>query len=471
MLGRIGEGGVAWVWRARDERLERDVAVKVLGHDEPAFRRRFTAEARRAAAVAHPNVVTVLDAFDEGDRSFIVMELVEGRALDTVARGGPLSPERVAAIVSQIAAALDAAHAQDVIHCDVKPANIVVDAHGTAKLADFGIARAAEDRAEPELVGMARYVAPEQVAGEEASPRSDIYGLGLVAYELIAGRPAFEGDDTEELLRRRVNAGAPRLRDARPEVAPALDAVVARALARDPHRRYASAGEFAAALRATAASHERTERLARMRPAPRVVRLPGVDRRRLLFGAGALAVAFATVGLLGRLGGTVFAGPVAVPDLRGRSYAEAEVMLRLLGLGVSRQDRAARQGSGSVIEQSPGPGTEMSRGSVATLVVAARPTAPKVEGMKRDDAANALMRAGFGAPVFWGGGPAGARRGSHRRATGATGGRAVRGGSAREAVDHRAGGWEEGQEGRQRLGGFTLSEQPSLGGRQAQSVR
>lgn len=210
LLGRIGEGGVAWVWRARDERLERDVAVKVLGHDaEAAFRRRFTAEARRAAAVAHPNVVTVLDAFDEGDRSFIVMELVEGRALDAIAQDGPLPPERVAALVWQIAAVLDAAHAHDVIHCDVKPANIVVDAHGTAKLADFGIARAAEDRAEPELVGTARYVAPEQVAGEEASPRSDIYGLGLVAYELIAGQPAFEGDDTEELLRRRVNARAP----------------------------------------------------------------------------------------------------------------------------------------------------------------------------------------------------------------------------------------------------------------------
>src|SRR5213594_3245641 len=150
LLERIDEGGAGEVWRARDSKLKRDVAVKVLGTGaDEAFRARFADEARRAAAVVHPNVVTVFDEGRDGADAFMVMELVAGKTLrDVVAERGPLPPHEVSRLVTQVAAALDAAHAAGVIHCDVKPANVIVDREGLAKLTDFGIARAARDRDE-----------------------------------------------------------------------------------------------------------------------------------------------------------------------------------------------------------------------------------------------------------------------------------------------------------------------------------
>ncbi len=205
MTGRIDAGGAGEVWLARDERLGRDVAVKILGANaDDQFRERFADEARRAASVVHPNVVTVFDEGRDGDDSFMVMEYVRGKTLrDVVRERGPLPAHEAARIVAQVAAALDAAHEAGVIHCDVKPANVILTDQGTAKLADFGIARAARGPREHELIGTARYIAPERVAGEAPTERSDIYSLGLVAYELLAGQPAYREMDTEELLRQR----------------------------------------------------------------------------------------------------------------------------------------------------------------------------------------------------------------------------------------------------------------------------
>src|SRR5919201_1658214 len=204
---------------------------------------RIADEARRSASVSHPNVVTVYDEGRDGDDSFMVMEYVRGKTLrDIVADRGPLAPHEAARIVSQIAAALDAAHEAGVIHCDVKPANVIVDERGSAKLTDFGIARAARGPREHELIGTARYIAPERVAGEPPTERSDIYSLGLVAYELLAGRPAYAEMETEDVLRERLDGPPPSLRTARVGVNDAVDQVVRRALARDPDDRHAKAG-------------------------------------------------------------------------------------------------------------------------------------------------------------------------------------------------------------------------------------
>src|SRR6266852_2274563 len=232
LVERIDAGGAGEVWRARDERLDRDVAVKILGVDaDEAFRQRFADEARRAAAVQHPNVVTVFDEGREGGDSFMVMEFVKGRTLrDMIASRGPLSPIETARLIAQVAAALDAAHEAGVIHCDVKPANVIVDEHGQAKLTDFGVARAARGPREHELIGTARYIAPERVAGKPATERSDVFSLGLVAYELIAGRPAFGEMETEDLLRLRLEGPPPSLRRARVGVSLDVDAVIRRAL-------------------------------------------------------------------------------------------------------------------------------------------------------------------------------------------------------------------------------------------------
>jgi serine/threonine-protein kinase len=247
---RIDRGGTAEVWRARDERLDRDVAVKILGREaEPAFRERFTMEARRAAAVSHPHIVTVFDEGQDGDDAFIVMEDVRGRSLrDIVAERGALPPDEVATLVRQLGGALDATHKAGLVHLDVKPANVIVDASGNAKLTDFGIARAARDSEERELVGTARYIAPERVEGRPVTPRTDVYGLALVAYELLTGRAAFGGAENEDLLRERLDRGAPHIRSANAGLSQAADAVIATGLARDPEQRYPTAGAFAAAL-------------------------------------------------------------------------------------------------------------------------------------------------------------------------------------------------------------------------------
>src|SRR5437870_10959417 len=214
LVERIDEGGAGEVWRARDGNLGRDVAIKRHGAGaDDALRSRFADEARRAAAVVHPNVVTVFDEGRDGADAFMVMELVPGRTLrEIVAERGPLPAHEVARLIRQVASALDAAHAAGVVHCDVKPANVIVDREGVAKLTDFGIARAARDRDEQELLGTARYIAPERVEGRQVTARTDVYGLGLVAYELLTGRPAFDGATSEELVRERLVGPPPSVR-------------------------------------------------------------------------------------------------------------------------------------------------------------------------------------------------------------------------------------------------------------------
>ena len=228
--------------------------MKILGAEaDDAFRERFTHEARRAASVAHSNVVTVFDEGQDGADAYMVMEYVRGRTLrDLISERGPLPPHEAARLVAQVAAALDAAHAAGVLHLDVKPANVIVNEAGVAKLTDFGVATAAHGEAERELVGTARYVAPERIEGAAPTPRSDVYGLGLVAYELLAGRPAFQGVDTDDLLRLRLEGAAPSLRGARIGISVEIDRVIAKALERDPRDRYASAGQLAKAFSAAA---------------------------------------------------------------------------------------------------------------------------------------------------------------------------------------------------------------------------
>ena len=381
LIERIDEGGAGEVWRARDEKLDRDVAIKLLGPDaDDAFRARFADEARRAAAVVHPNVVTVFDEGRDGADAFMVMELVPGKTLrEIVAERGPLPPHEVSRLIRQVAAALDAAHAAGVIHCDVKPANVIVDPKGVAKLTDFGIARAARDRDEQELLGTARYIAPERVEGGPVTARTDVYGLGLVAYELLTGRPAFDGATSEELVRERLVGPPPSLRLARVGIDDRLDAIVGRALATVPDRRYASAGAFARAFSEVADREgDSTSSLGPIggARAGRVWTLPRFDNSVAILAVLAILLAlflfFSSFPRSAPPGANASATPSAAvagtPNVVGKKLADAISSLQAAGFPIIEWAPAQGQGGEcAVVRQDPPAGTALARGAKTNL--------------------------------------------------------------------------------------------------------
>jgi serine/threonine-protein kinase len=256
---RIGRGGMAEVSLARDQLLDRPVAIKVLFPEfatDPAFVERFRREATAAANLNHPNIVGVYDWGEAEGTYFIVMEYVDGRTLSEILRAdGPLHPDRVADVGSDVAAALGFAHRNGVVHRDVKPGNVLVDQNGLVKVADFGIARAISATTDDNLtqvgtvMGTATYFSPEQARGDAVDPRSDIYSLGVVLYELSVGRPPFSGDSPVGIAYKQVHESPVPPRQLNPAVPPALEAIILKCLAKNPVNRYPSAEDLRADLR------------------------------------------------------------------------------------------------------------------------------------------------------------------------------------------------------------------------------
>ena len=256
---RLGEkvagGGMGTVYRATDEKLGRDVAVKVLAPNlagDESFVERFRREALAAAGLAHPNIANVFDYGQEDGTHFIVMELAPGRDLSRVLREeGPLPADRVARIVPQICAALGHAHAAGIVHRDIKPGNVIVDERDRVKVTDFGIARAAGDSkltVTGSVLGTAHYISPEQAAGADLTPASDIYSLGIVTYELLTGAVPYTGESLMSVAMRHVNDEVPPPSAIDPNIPGHLDAIVRRATQKDPKDRYADTEEMAAAF-------------------------------------------------------------------------------------------------------------------------------------------------------------------------------------------------------------------------------
>ncbi|MDH3708081.1 MAG: protein kinase, partial [Acidimicrobiia bacterium] len=260
---QLARGGMADVYLARDQLLDRPVAVKVLFSsfaNDDAFVERFRREAQAAANLSHPNIVNIYDWGEEDDTYFIVMEYVEGRSLaEILAAEGALHPDRAAEIAIDVAAALSAAHRNGLVHRDIKPGNVLVSPSGQVKVADFGIAtavaRAQEERTESDLtqagmvMGTATYFSPEQAQGAGVDPRSDVYSLGVVLYEMLAGVPPFKGDSPVAVAYKHVTESVPSLRERGVEVAPSLEAITMKALAKRPQNRYPSAEDFGSDLR------------------------------------------------------------------------------------------------------------------------------------------------------------------------------------------------------------------------------
>ena len=254
LLAVLGTGGMATVWRARDEMLGRAVAVKVLSPQhaaDPEFLARFEREARHAAAVSHPRLVTVFDCGVEGDTPFIVMELVEGRTLRQVLdETGVLPPGQAVTVATAVCEGLEAAHSAGLVHRDITPANIVLNG-SEVKILDFGIARVDGTRAATAtgtVLGTAAYLSPEQASGQPAGPRSDLYSLGCVLFEMLTGRPPFTADSTVGLAYRQVHDDPGPPSAWRPDVPARLDHVTALLLAKDPAARPPGAAAARAAL-------------------------------------------------------------------------------------------------------------------------------------------------------------------------------------------------------------------------------
>jgi len=248
---KLGSGGMSTVYLANDGTLDRAVAVKVMHREmseQPDQLERFRQEARAVAKLSHPNVVAVIDAGEDGGHPYIVFEYVEGETLkQRIARLGALDTQEALAYAIEIARGLTVAHARNMVHRDIKPQNVLIDAEGRAKLTDFGISRQLEQdgmTATGRVLGTTDYVAPEQAMGHGVDPRSDIYSLGVVLYEMLIGQVPFHADSQVGVAMKHVNEDLPDVQQRRPEVSAAAALVVERATDKDPSQRYQEVGEM-----------------------------------------------------------------------------------------------------------------------------------------------------------------------------------------------------------------------------------
>ncbi|MBI4733115.1 MAG: serine/threonine protein kinase [Chloroflexi bacterium] len=256
VVEQIGKGGMAVVYRARDQMLERQVAVKVLREDyssDATFQERFRQEARAAANLTHPNIVTVHDFGLDNGQLFIVMENVPGTDLKTLLRKrGRFSPGEALPLIIQACAGIGYAHRAGLVHCDVKPQNMLVTPDMRLKVTDFGIARALStikpDEQSDIVWGSPQYFAPEQAAGAAPSPASDVYSIGIILYELLTGSLPFQATTASDLAHLHLEAEPPLLSEMLPEVSPALEQILLKVLAKEPAQRYRTADQLGRVL-------------------------------------------------------------------------------------------------------------------------------------------------------------------------------------------------------------------------------
>jgi beta-lactam-binding protein with PASTA domain len=409
LLGRLGSGGMADVWCAEDKMLDRRVALKFLHErfaQDEQFVERFRREASAAAGLQHPNVVGVFDRGTYEGSHYIAMEYVEGASLNDLIQRG-LSVDEAVEIVRQVLAGARYAHANGIVHRDLKPQNVLVDSEGRARVTDFGIARAgvSEITQTGSVLGTAQYLSPEQAQGLPVTAASDIYSIGVMLYEALTGRVPFEAESPVSVALKQVSERPRPPSQLNPAVSRALDAVVLKALAKDPANRFASADEFLAALDAAqgdpsgaalgdTAAHEAVAVAAGTPPAE------GPPERRGFFTPARL-IALALLLLL-VVGVIAYAltrpEQVFVPTVLDRDRAQAEAILEDAGLKVAVREQPSDQPEGIVLEQFPLAGDEVDEGSTVTITVSLGPAValvPDVTGQPAKQARRNLEKKGF----------------------------------------------------------------------------
>ena len=453
LVSHIARGGMAQVYLARDLLLDRPVALKVLFPElsiDRAFVERFRREAKAAANLSHPNIVSIYDWGQGENTYFIVMEYVSGRTLSQMLRDGPLDSPHAARIAADVAAALDFAHRHGVIHRDVKPGNVLINESGQVKVADFGIARAigagaAEDLTQTgSVMGTATYFSPEQAQGFGVDPRSDVYSLGVVLYEMLAGRTPFTGDSPVSIAYKHVKETPEPIRALNPAVPAGLEAIVMKALAKQPDDRYQSAEELRGDLvrymqgQPIMASAEPTRvatpvvagvgatghggpagAATMVNPpaggtAPMPVTSageppiggPGDRRSRAAswgVGAAILLVALAAgVFFLGRTEGWwgTSTKSLTLPNLVNKPAPDAFSQLQQMGFTKvsERTETSSAIAQGNVIDTQPSAGTTVKSNQPVVLLVSGGPVqtqVPNVVGKTQDEATTILRQAGF----------------------------------------------------------------------------
>ncbi|MDO5022844.1 MAG: protein kinase [Eubacteriales bacterium] len=383
---KIGEGGMAIVYRAKDSRTGHDVAVKFLKpefHDNPEFIESFKREAKAASRMSHHNIVNLLDVGEDEKNLYIVIEYVHGKTLkDIIKDRGKLNEDLASQIITRILAALQHAHEASIIHRDIKPHNVLVDQNGYIKVSDFGIAKMVGSNTEmgtqkaESVMGSVHYFSPEQAKGESATFASDIYSVGVVYYELLTGHVPFEGDTPVAVAMKQINELPKPVRDSAPEVSLAIESVVMKALSKDPKDRYDSALAMAQAIKRALKFPEKE--VTRDTPVFKTeIKRPKIKRRFKLgrkFGVISLSVAVLFTIVLGSI--IIYnriTNRTTVPYLVGETEEEAVRIAINAWLKPEIVRQSSSQAAGTVILQSHDFGYPMSKNDTILLTISTGP--------------------------------------------------------------------------------------------------